>query len=174
VTASLLWGLVCFAVYALAVPLVLRLRGGLGPIGALFLTALAVNVCGCLAAWLWLPGWIFWQGGALYWCGFMILLDIFGAVKTSVSLEMLVNISLDPGREVALETVRRHGGEGGLLGRVESLVESGLARQQDDTYALTERGHSLARPVLAAQTVFGLSGSGMYSWGSGSAEDGRQ
>lgn len=169
-TASLLWGLACLLAYALAIPLVMRLPGGLGPIARLFFCALAVNVLGCCAGWLFMEDWRFWQGGALYWCGFMILLDGFGAVHKSVSLEMLSNLSRCADYEVSFDVLREHGGGDSFSGRVGDLVASGMVMKNGVHYSLSVRGYRLARPILFVQRFFGLSRSGMYAWESRSSD----
>ena len=116
------------------------------PIPALLLAGQSINL---------------WAFAVSYWFFVVSFLVIFGALYKSISLRILRDLLEKPGLSERCDVIlARYIVEESYQSRLEVIQKRGLAIRKDDGYALTERGHRIARLVRAVQTVFGIRRSG--------------
>lgn len=158
---SILQGLLMFALYLAGVTLALRALSRSEP--ALVVVALGGAVFLVAVPALLLAGQSInlWAFAVSYWFFVISFLMIFGALYKSISLRILQDLLEKPGRTEGYDAIlARYIVAESYQSRLHVAQEQRLVVRSGDRYALTERGHRIARLVRAVQTAFGIRRSG--------------
>jgi hypothetical protein len=103
----------------------------------------------------------FWVFSSSYWFLVLCFLMAFGAVYKSLSLRMLLTLLERPEHEHSVEAFRNEYIFGdSFAGRLQLIVNQGLAAKEGDRLSLTRRGKAWAYRVVKLQRTFGIMRSG--------------
>jgi len=159
---SLLVGLISFAVLAVVVPVIARIRQQRNAIVTIIAAALIIHVAGTIAGALLLAELDYWQSAALYWFATVILIYAYGTCYRSLSVQMLVVVSRNVSHAVDMQSLYDRHFRGFVADRIDALVEGGRAEFREGRFVITQTGRLDAALILRARRVFGLSESRLY------------
>jgi len=107
------------------------------------------------------PPFLFWPTSAVYWFLSICFLMVFGAVYKSISLRILAELCMRPGRRDDYQAILgRSVHSERFKGRVRILIADGLATDDGDGLMLTRKGRRIAGAVAALQRLFRIERSG--------------
>lgn len=107
------------------------------------------------------PPFRFWPSSAVYWFLAICFLMVFGAVYKSISLRILAELCMRPGRREDYQAILgRYVHRESFQGRVRILVADGLATDDGGGLVLTQKGRRIAGAVAALQWLFRIERSG--------------
>jgi hypothetical protein len=161
IEAGITQGLLGFVLYLGAVAVLLRVARRTEP--ALLVVAAALVCCFLTLAVLLGIGLRvnFWEYATSYWFFALCFLMAFGAIYKSISLRILLDLSMKPGRADDYDSMlARYIAEESYQNRLRVIQDKRLAARVGDRFVLTDRGRLVARSVRAIQEVFRITRSG--------------
>ncbi|RDI48143.1 hypothetical protein [Aquicella lusitana] len=154
--------LICFGIYLILTPLLLRLTRNISP---------SMLVCGhALLIYIFALGLIaikglsinFFSFSSFYWFLTLSFLMIFGAIYKSISLRMMLHLLKKPDytdeyNEILKNYIRNQS----YQNRIDILIEKEWIEKYDDvSFKLTKNGQRFARKLLMMQQLFYIKESG--------------
>lgn len=107
------------------------------------------------------PPFRFWPSSVTYWFLVICFLMVFGAIYKSISLRILAELVVCPGRQEIYEIILgRYVKSESFRDRVQILVVDGLANKKDGKLMLTPKGRRIAGAVVMLQRLFRIERSG--------------
>lgn len=150
-----------FAGYLALVLVALRIAGATPPAIVVILAAFAAYLGMAVIVTVVSPPFLFWPSSAVYWFLAICFLMVFGAIYKSISLRILAELSMRPGRRDDYQAILgRYVHRESFQGRVRILVADGMATDRQNGLALTQKGRRIARAVAALQRLFKIERSG--------------
>jgi len=110
------------------------------------------------------PQFQYWNAASVFSFGVMSYIFAFGAVYKSVSLEILLDVSEQPAREVPLRDIVEQKVPGIFRGRTDILVDSGLAERTGSGFVATAAGRKLAGRIARLRRAFAIGDTGLYDF----------
>lgn len=150
-----------FAGYMVLVLLALRISAATPPAVTVILAAFAAYLGMAAAAVMIAPPFLFWPSSVAYWFLAICFLMVFGAIYKSISLRILAELSVRPGRREDYRAILdRYVHRESFQGRVRILAADGLAVNDGSGLVLTRKGRRIASVVAAIQRWFRIERSG--------------
>jgi hypothetical protein len=161
ICADVPFGIGGFVFYLAAVAIILRLPGAVSPARAVMGMALLAYAAAVVAAAVFGRNVNFWTMSIVFWFATLLFLMVFGALYKSVSLRILLDLLDRPGRAGLYSAIlARYVAAESFESRLAVMQENGFAVPTPAGYALTDKGHRLARLVGALQRLFAIERSG--------------
>lgn len=150
-----------FAGYLALVLIALRIARAAPPAVVVILSAFAAYPAMVVAVVTVSPPFLFWPSSAVYWFLAICFLMVFGAIYKSISLRILAELAIRPGRQDDYQAILgRYVHRESFQGRVRILVADGMATDDGNGLVLTQKGRRVAGAVAALQRLFRIERSG--------------
>ena len=158
-------GVVEFAVMAPVMQWVTRrTASSVPPVVVLALAAVISHLASVVLGIAFVPQFRYWNAASVFSFGVMSYIFAFGAVYKSVSLEILLDVSARPAREVPLRDIVEQKVPGIFRGRTDILVDSGLAERTGSSFVATAAGRKLADRIARLRRAFAIGDTGLYDF----------
>ena len=141
-----------------------RARSSISPVMILAIVAVISHLASVLLGVVMVQRFQYWSAASIFSFGVMSYIFAFGAVYKSVSLEMLLDIAMQPGRGVPLSDIIEHQVPGIFNGRTRILIHSGLAERIGPLVATTPTGRKFADRIVRLRRAFAIGDSGLYDF----------
>jgi hypothetical protein len=161
ICAAIPFGLGGVAFYIAAVAMVLRTPWAVSPARAAIGAAVLAYVMVLVGATVLGRHANFWIVSIVFWFPTLLFLMGFGAVYKSISLRLVLDLLIQPGHtELYSIMLGRLVATESFENRLNVMQEDGYAILTSAGYALTDKGHRLARLTDAMQRLFAIQRSG--------------
>ena len=158
-------GVVAFAVLApIAQRLARRAGSSVSAVMILAIAAVSSHLASVALGIASVPQFQYWNAASIFSFGVMSYVFAFGAIYKSVSLEILLDIAGQPGREVPLSEIVEQRVPDIFRGRTRILVDSGLVDRTGPSFSVTQTGQALAGRIARLRRVFAIGDSGLYDF----------
>jgi len=159
--SAMLTALGGFAGYLVLVLLSLRIAAATPPAVVVILASFAAYLGMAVTVAVVSPPFLFWPTSAAYWFLAICFLMVFGAIYKSISLRILAELSMQPGRRDDYQAIfGRYVHRESFQRRVRILVTDGMAMDSGNGLELTPKGRRIAAPVAVLQRWFRIERSG--------------
>jgi hypothetical protein len=158
-------GIVAFAlVAALMQWMARRAASTISPVVILAIAAIISHVASVVLGVMCVPQFHYWNAASIFSFAVMGYIFAFGAVYKSVSLEILLSIAEQSAHEIPLSDIVARQVPQILRGRIQLLVDSGLAERAGSSFAATATGQELGGRIMRLRRLFAIDDTGLYDF----------
>lgn len=156
-------GIAAFLIFAVFVPIVVRIEMQTSAIIRVFYLAITVEVIMILIGLTSLETFYPWHATAAYGVLFMLLWFAYGAVAKSISLIIAVQLAQQPDNKMKINDASQIA-HNEFDTRIKLLCDVGYTKHHDcDKYSITEQGKSFANKIIKIRSILSISVNGLYN-----------
>ena len=104
----------------------------------------------------------YWHFAAIFGCGTVGTLFLYGAVLKSLSLRMQATLLAAPDNALSIDTLSARVVEPAFAARTELLVQSGMTQVADEKFAITPAGRHTAQRLNSIRRALNIDTLGLY------------